>query len=156
MIEFNQPVPDFDIEATSDVKGRLHDFLQGPIVLYFYPRDNTPGCAQESQDFTAKYAEFTKLGATIFGLSRDSLTSHEKFKVKYDMPFELISDTSEEICQLFDVIKDKNMYGKKYKGIERSTFIIDSNGVLRAEWRKVKIPNHVSEVLTAVKKLSSL
>ena len=115
--------------------------------MYFYPRDNTPGCTQESIDFTANYNNFLKNGVIVFGISRDTLASHEKFKAKYDMPFDLIADPEENICNLFGVMKDKNMYGKKVRGIERSTFIINEDGVLIKEWRKVKVPGHVDAVL---------
>ena len=123
-------------------------------VIYFYPKDNTPGCTQEGEDFRDLYKEFKKLKTEIYGVSRDSLKSHEGFKEKYKYPFELISDTEEKLCNLFDVIKEKNMYGKKYMGIERSTFLINKEGKLSAEWRKVKVNGHAAEVLEEVKKIS--
>ncbi len=122
-------------------------------VLYFYPRDNTPGCTLEGQDFAKHYPKFKKLGVEVFGVSNDSLESHEKFLKKYSFPFPLVSDPEQELCEKFSVIKLKNMYGKKFKGIERSTFIIDPKGKVAKEWRKVKVPGHVEEVLTSVKEL---
>jgi peroxiredoxin Q/BCP len=124
------------------------------VVLYFYPKDNTPGCTTEGMDFAAQHARFKRAGAVIFGVSRDSLKSHEGFKSKMDFPFDLISDPDETLCQQFGVIKMKNMYGKKVRGIERSTFVIDSSGVLRREWRGVKVPNHVADVLAFVQTLA--
>ena len=124
-----------------------------PVVLYFYPKDNTPGCTMESQQFRDLHAKFAKLGATVVGVSRDSLKSHQGFKAKFELPFELLSDSDEKLCQQFDVIKMKNMYGKQVRGIERSTFLFDQNGHLVREWRKVKVPGHAEEVLEAVKTL---
>jgi peroxiredoxin Q/BCP len=124
------------------------------VVLYFYPKDNTPGCTTEGMDFAAQHARFKRAGAVIFGVSRDSLKSHEGFKSKMGFPFDLISDPDEVLCQQFGVIKMKNMYGKKVRGIERSTFVIDSSGVLRREWRGVKVPNHVADVLAFVQTLA--
>ncbi len=128
--------------ASKDLAGR-------PFVLYFYPKDNTPGCTTEGQDFRDRYAEFEKHGIAVFGVSRDTLASHEKFKEKLGLPFELISDPEETLCRAFDVIREKNMYGKKVLGVERSTFLVDGNGVLRQEWRKVKVAGHVENVLEA-------
>lgn len=145
-------VPAFKLEATNgpisnkDLKGKL-------TVLYFYPKDNTPGCTQEGHDFRDNHRKFARAGAQIFGISRDSLKTHENFKAKHEFPFELITDPDEILCAIFDVIKMKNMYGKQFRGIERSTFIIDAKGVLRQEWRKVKVKGHVEEVLDAVKAL---
>lgn len=143
-------IPRFSVESTA---GPLTDKdLDGhATVLYFYPRDNTPGCTLEGQEFRGLCGMFKESGTEILGVSRDSLTSHEKFRDKQNFPFHLISDTDETLCNLFDVIKDKNMYGKKVRGIERSTFLIDSKGVLRQEWRKVKPKGHAAEVLEAVK-----
>ena len=124
------------------------------MVLYFYPKDSTPGCTREGQDFRDNYAKFKRAGAEIVGVSRDSLKSHENFKAKQEFPFELMSDKDEELCQVFDVIKMKNMYGKQVRGIERSTFLIDKNGVLQHEWRKVKVDGHADEVLKAVKEIN--
>jgi peroxiredoxin Q/BCP len=122
--------------------------------LYFYPKDNTPGCTQEGEDFRDNIAKFKRQNCIILGVSRDTLKTHENFKTKHKFPFDLISDTEEELCKLFDVIKLKNLYGKKHLGIERSTFLINDKGVLKQEWRKVKVKGHVDEVLTAVKALN--
>jgi peroxiredoxin Q/BCP len=146
-------IPSFNAEATSGKKIEFKNLLGRPIVLYFYPKDSTPGCTLEGEDFRDNYQRFRQQQATIFGISRDNLNSHEKFKSKYNFPFELITDPDEKLCKLFDVIKEKNMYGKKYIGIERSTFLIDAQGVLRKEWRKVKVKGHVNDVLNAVKEL---
>ena len=152
-VELNKKVPAFKCVATPDQKIGLSDFKGKKLVLYFYPKDSTPGCTTEGQDFQAALTKFKRAGAVVFGVSRDSLSSHQKFKDKFQFKFELISDPDEELCNLFDVIKMKNMYGKKVRGIERSTFLIDEKGVLRMEWRKVKVKEHVSEVLSAVKEL---
>jgi len=146
-------IPSFNAEATSGKEIEFKNLLGRPIVLYFYPKDSTPGCTLEGEDFRDNYQRFRQQHATIFGISRDNLNSHEKFKSKYDFPFELITDPDEKLCKLFDVIKEKNMYGKKYIGIERSTFLIDAQGVLRKEWRKVRVKGHVNDVLNAVKEL---
>ena len=146
-------IPSFNAEATSGMEIEFKNLLGRPIVLYFYPKDSTPGCTLEGEDFRDNYQRFRQQQATIFGISRDNLNSHEKFKSKYNFPFELITDPDEKLCKLFDVIKEKNMYGKKYIGIERSTFLIDAQGVLRKEWRKVKVKGHVNDVLNAVKEL---
>lgn len=131
----------------------LQSFKGKPLVLYFYPRDNTPGCTQQSQDFRDHYAQFEALGAQIVGVSRDTLKSHIKFSEKYDFPFPLIADPEETLCRQFGVMKEKNMYGKKVMGIERSTFLFDAKGKLVESWRKVKVPGHVEEVLAAVERL---
>lgn len=146
-------IPAFSAEATSSNEIESKNLLGGPVVLYFYPKDSTPGCTREGEDFRDNYQRFRKKKAAIFGISRDNLNSHEKFKTKYKFPFELISDTDEKLCKLFDVIKEKSMYGKKYLGVERSTFLIDAQGVLRKEWRGVKVKGHVEDVLNAVKEL---
>ncbi len=151
--ELNKPAPDFDLPATSDQNISLSSLKGSKVVLFFYPRDATPGCTTESQNFRDTIEEFTQSNAIILGISQDSIKSHEKFKAKQEMPFELLSDESGEICQAFDVIKLKKMYGKEFEGIERSTFVMDENGVLRAQWRKVKVPGHVEEVLAVVKQL---
>ena len=122
-------------------------------VLYFYPKDDTPGCTLEGQDFRDKHAAFQRLRVRVLGVSRDSLTSHEKFRAKYALPFDLVADPEENLCRQFDVIKEKNMYGKKVLGIERSTFLVDADGVLRNEWRKVKVAGHADDVLAAAKAL---
>ncbi len=146
-------VPDADIAATGGKARRLHD-LKGKItVLYFYPKDNTPGCTLEGQDFRNRYDRLKKLKTVVYGISRDSLASHKKFKAKHRFPFELIADEDENLCQLFDVIREKSLYGRKYLGVDRSTFIIDKNGVLRREFRGVKVKGHVDEVIEEIKKL---
>lgn len=144
-------VPDFEFTATNNLTAHLNDYKGQSVILYFYPKDATPGCTTEGQDFRDAYPQFKALNAQIFGISRDSLKSHENFKAKQSFPFELISDSDEQLCQLFDVIKMKSMYGKQYLGIERSTFLIDKDGVLKHEWRKVKVKGHVEEVLSILK-----
>jgi peroxiredoxin Q/BCP len=146
-------VPAFKLPATGDKKLGLADFKGRKLVLYFYPKDDTPGCTTEGQGFRDHYKAFQKAGAEIVGVSRDSIASHEKFKAKYEFPFELISDADETLCTIFNVIREKNMYGRKVMGVERSTFLIDEKGVLRHEWRKVKVAGHVEAVLEAVKAL---
>jgi len=146
-------VPAFKAEATGGKTVASKDLIGTPFVLYFYPRDNTPGCTVESNDFSAQYAKFKRRKVAVYGISRDTLKSHEKFKEKFGFPFDLLADPDESICNLFEVMKDKNMYGKKVRGIERSTFLFDAKGILRREWRKVKIEGHVDEVLEASKAL---
>jgi thioredoxin-dependent peroxiredoxin len=146
-------VKDFAAPATGDTTFRLSDHKGHPVVLYFYPKDNTPGCTTEGADFRDRHAEFTKLGAVIAGVSRDSLKSHEGFKAKLEFPFALISDADEKLCTQFDVIRMKNMYGKQVRGIERSTFVIDGAGALAREWRGVKVAGHAQEVLEFVRTL---
>lgn len=153
-MHLNQPLPNFEFTATNGVHGHLNDYQGRIVVLYFYPKDATPGCTTEGQNFRDAYAQFKACNTEIFGVSRDSLKSHENFKSKQQFPFELISDPFEYLCKLFDVMKMKSMYGKEYLGIERSTFIIDTQGVLRHEWRKVSVKGHVEEVLQAVKSLA--
>jgi len=148
-----EPAPDFELPATGGKPFRLSSAKGRPLVLYFYPKDNTPGCTTEGQQFRDLHPEFQKLDCDVYGVSRDSLKSHESFKGKMRFPFELLSDAEEKACKLFDVIKMKNMYGKKVRGIERSTFAIDDKGVVRREWRGVKVPGHVQEVLDFVKTL---
>ncbi|MCG5495808.1 peroxiredoxin [Ectothiorhodospira variabilis] len=154
-VAVDQPVPDFELPATGhDQPVRLSDLLSDRhLVLYFYPRDDTPGCTTEGKDFTEQYARLEQAGARVLGISRDSLKSHDKFKCKYGFPFELLSDEDERVCELFGVMKLKNMYGKQVRGIERSTFLIDRQGVLRQEWRKVKVPGHVNAVIEALESL---
>lgn len=152
-IELDQPVPAFTAQATSGVTVNSEQLIGQHYVLYFYPKDNTPGCTTEGQDFRASHEDFAAANTRVFGVSRDSLRTHENFRSKQGFPFELISDADESLCQLFDVIKLKQMYGKEYEGIERSTFLIDAQGVLRAEWRKVKVKDHVSEVLATARTL---
>jgi len=154
MMTLNQHIENICFQATQDNLLSFSDMRGKNVVLYFYPKDSTPGCTIEGRDFRDHYSEFDKLNTVIFGVSRDSLASHERFKAKQDFPFELIADESEKLCEYFDVIKQKSMFGKKYRGIERSTFLIDTEGVLRAEWRKVKIKGHVTNVLEKVRKLS--
>ncbi len=149
----DQAVPDFELPATGGKQFRLSAAKDKPVVLYFYPKDSTPGCTTEAQQFRDLYAEFRALGCEIFGISRDSLKSHENFKAKQGLPFELLSDSGETACALFGVIKMKNMYGKQVRGIERSTFAIDGQGMLRREWRGVKIAGHAQEVLDFIKTL---
>ena len=147
----NRVVADFKAAATGDKTIRLKDLRGKKVVLYFYPKDSTPGCTTEGQDFRDLNAKFKRANAVILGASRDSLASHEKFKAKHKFPFELLSDPDERLCRQFDVIKEKTLYGRKFMGIERSTFLIDEAGKLRAEWRKVKVKGHAQEVLDAVK-----
>lgn len=146
-------VPDFTASATGDKSIKLSDYKGKNLVLYFYPKDQTPGCIKEGQGFRDHYSQFVSLDTEILGVSRDSLKSHENFKTKQEFPFDLLSDPDEALCQSFDVIKMKNMFGKKAMGIERSTFLIDRHGVLVQEWRKVKLKEHIEEVLQAVREL---
>ena len=143
----------FTVETTSSAKLSSKDLAGRSYVLYFYPKDDTPGCTVEGNDFRDRHAEFAKLNVRVLGVSRDTLASHAKFKGKYALPFELVSDVDEKLCKQFDVIKEKNMYGKKVLGIQRSTFLVDADGVLRKEWRKVKVDGHVAEVLAAAAEL---
>jgi len=143
----------FTVATTATPKLTSKDLAGRPYVLYFYPKDDTPGCTLEGQDFRNHYADFGKLNVRVLGVSRDTLKSHEKFQKKYDLPFELVADSDEKLCKQFGVIKEKNMYGKKVLGIERSTFLIDADGVLRKEWRKVKVDGHVAAVLAAAAEL---
>lgn len=152
-IAIGKKVPAFSLPATGDKTISLADCKGKNLVLYFYPKDSTPGCTTEGQDFRDKIHTFRRRNTTILGVSRDSLKSHENFKTKHKFPFDLLSDSDEKLCRLFDVIKEKNMYGRKVMGIERSTFLIDDQGKLRREWRKVKVPGHVEEVLEAIKEL---
>jgi thioredoxin-dependent peroxiredoxin len=144
---------DFTLPVTGGSSWRLKEAAGEKLVIYFYPKDMTSGCTLESQDFRDRYAKFRKAGVQIVGVSRDSVASHEKFKAKEKLPFELLSDADEKLCKAFDVIKEKTLYGRKYLGIERSTFLLDAAGVLRREWRKVKVPGHAEEVLEAAKSL---
>ena len=149
-----QPFPDFQLPGTSGVSFKFSDQRGRPVVIYFYPKDNTPGCTTEGQEFRDLYPQFRKLECGVFGVSRDSLKSHETFKAKMGFPFELLCDADETACRLFGVIKMKNMYGRKVRGIERSTFVIDRSGELVREWRGVKVPGHAREVLEFVKSLN--
>jgi peroxiredoxin Q/BCP len=152
-VKIGKKVPDFNLPATGEKSVKLSDLKGKKVVLYFYPKDSTPGCTLEGQNFRDNIKKFRGQDTVILGISRDSVSSHEKFKKNECFPFDLLSDTDEKLCKLFDVIKEKNMYGKKVMGIERSTFLLDEEGVLRQEWRKVKIEGHVDEVLNAVKNL---
>ena len=152
-VSIGKKVPAFSLPATGDQTIKLSALKGKNIVLYFYPKDSTPGCTLEGQDFRDNIRKFSSRNCIILGVSRDKLSSHENFKEKQCFPFDLLSDEDETLCTLFDVIKEKNMYGKKVMGIERSTFLIDEKGVLRNEWRKVKVKGHVDEVLDALKTL---
>ena len=149
-LEINHVVPNFRLPGTSETNFSLNNFLGKLVILYFYPRDSTPGCTNEGIDFTNLYQDFKNKNVEIFGISRDTIKSHEKFKEKYNFPFELLSDSEEIACELFDVIKMKNMYGKQVQGIERSTFLIDTQGKLVSEWRGLKVPGHAEEVLNSI------
>ncbi len=155
-VKIGQKIPDFTLPATGDQQISLSDFRGRNVVLYFYPKDSTPGCTREGLAFTELHNKFKRRKTVILGVSRDSLRAHENFKAKQGFSFDLLSDKEEEVCKLFDVIKLKNMYGKQVRGIERSTFLIDGNGKLRREWRKVKVDGHAEEVLEAVKELRKL
>ncbi len=152
-VEIGKPVPDLEREMTGGKTFRLSDYRGQKVVIYFYPKDNTPGCTTEGQDFRDHYAAFKSAGTDIFGVSRDSIKSHENFKAKHQFPFELVSDPDEQLCKLFDVIREKKNYGRVYMGVVRSTFIIDSDGILREEFRNVRVKGHVEKVLEAVKSL---
>jgi peroxiredoxin Q/BCP len=145
-------IGDFELPSTGGTF-RLSEQRGHPVVVYFYPKDNTPGCTLEGQQFRDLYAEFSKSKCVIVGISRDSLKSHASFKAKMSFPFELLSDEDEKVCRQFGVIKMKNMYGKQVRGIERSTFVFDTKGALAREWRGIKVPGHVQEVLEFVKTL---
>jgi len=151
-MDVGKKAPLFTLDGTAGAWS-LADAVGNHVVIYFYPRDNTPGCTQEGESFTGRYAQFKKAKTLIFGISGDSVASHEKFKKKMGFPFDLLSDPDNRVCKLYDVIQEKSMYGKKYMGIERSTFLIDAKGVLRQEWRKVKVDGHAEAVLAAVKAL---
>jgi peroxiredoxin Q/BCP len=151
-IAIGKKAPAFTLTGTGG-EWSLQDAAGGNVVVYFYPRDSTPGCTQEGESFTANYAAFKKAKTLIVGISADTIASHDKFKKKMGFPFDLLSDPDQRVCKLYDVIQEKSMYGKKYLGIERSTFLIDAKGVLREEWRKVKVGGHVAAVLAAVKAL---
>ena len=152
----NKPLPEFEAVATSGVKFTPQAFLGKVVVLYFYPKDHTPGCTTEAMQFRDRHKDFVKAGAVVFGVSRDNMASHEKFRQNLELPFDLIADTEEKLCHMFGVVKNKIMYGKKVKGIERSTFVVDADGVLRHEWRGIKVAGHVDEVLKAVKSLKKV
>ncbi|WP_172145504.1 peroxiredoxin [Pseudomonas tumuqii] len=152
-VALDTPVADFQAQATSGQQVQLSALRGQQVVIYFYPKDSTPGCTTEGQGFRDYYPAFQAANTLVFGVSRDSLKSHENFKCKQAFPFELISDKDEALCQLFDVIKLKKLYGKEYLGVDRSTFLLDTHGVLRQEWRGVKVPGHVETVLAAAQAL---
>jgi peroxiredoxin Q/BCP len=153
-VAIGKKVPAFKLDATGDQVIKLSDLKGKNVVLYFYPKDSTPGCTREGNDFQDNKARFSRANTIILGVSRDSVASHEKFREKQGFKFDLLSDADEGLCKMFGVIKMKNMYGKKVRGIERSTFLIDDKGVLREEWRGVKVDGHAEEVLDAVKQLN--
>ena len=154
-MEINKKVLSFKLPGTSGLQFNLSDYKGRYLVIYFYPKDATPGCTTQGVDFRDSYKKFQALGAEIFGISRDTLKSHENFKAKFTFPFELLSDEQEKACELFNVIKMKNMYGKQVRGIERSTFVIDPDGKLIQAWRGVKVEGHVKEVLQFIKQYNS-
>jgi peroxiredoxin Q/BCP len=152
-VAVGSPIPDIEVLTTGHARRRLSDYRGKALVLYFYPKASTPGCTQEGLDFAAEIAKLRRRGAVVLGASRDSLKAQENFKAKQGFPFDLVADTDEALCQAFDVIKLKQMYGKQVRGIERSTFLVDADGVLRREWRGVKVAGHVAEVLEALSAL---
>lgn len=153
-VALNQTVPDFTAQMTSGRSFALSDYRDRTLVLYFYPKDGTPGCTTEGLNFRDLYPDFKTANAEIVGVSRDSLRSHESFRAKLDLPFDLISDPDETLCLMFDVMKSKSMYGKQVRGVERSTFVIDGSGRLVKEWRGLKVPGHVDEILSLVQNLA--
>jgi len=150
-VAVGKKVTNFKLPATGDQDISLKELAGKNVIIYFYPKDNTPGCTQEGQDFRDHYAKFKRAKTVVLGVSRDSVKVHTNFKTKHEFPFELLSDAEEKLCNQFDVIKLKKNYGKEYMGIERSTFLIDSKGILREEWRGVRVKGHVEEMLTATK-----
>ncbi len=152
-VQLNKKVPDFSCASTSEQTFKLSEHKGSNVLIYFYPKDSTSGCTREGQDIRDHYAKFKRNKTVVVGVSRDSIKSHEKFKANESFPFELLADTDETLCALFDVIKEKNMYGRKVMGVERSTFLIDATGKLRREWRKVKVDGHIDEVLDAIRDL---
>jgi peroxiredoxin Q/BCP len=156
MVNVGKRVKNFTLPATGDQNLSLSDFSGRNLIIYFYPRDNTPGCTREGLDFASLYTQFTDLDAAILGVSRDSVKTHENFKKKQEFPFHLLSDSDETLCRQFDVIHEKNMYGRKVLGIVRSTFLIDTLGILRNEWRKVRVAGHAGQVLEALQTLTRL
>ena len=153
--EIGKKAPNFNLPATGDKKLSLKDFKGKHLVIYFYPKDATPGCTTEGQNFRDAFNKFKNANCSILGVSKDSIKSHEKFKEKQAFPFDFLSDEDEEMCKAYDVIKLKKLYGREYMGIERSTFLIDANGKLKKEWRKIKVKGHVDEVLAEVKALNA-
>ncbi len=152
-VAIGRTAPGFSLPGTAGGHWKLSDARGKHLVVYFYPRDNTPGCTTETAAFRDLYAQFKKAGAEVVGISADSPASHEKFKTRLQLPFELLSDTEHTVCQLYEVYKEKSLYGRKFMGIERSTFLIDSSGKLQHEWRKVKVPGHAAAVLAEARKL---
>jgi thioredoxin-dependent peroxiredoxin len=152
-LDTGQPAPDFDLPADGGGRVRLSDFKGSPLVLYFYPKDDTPGCTKEAQGFAEAYPEFRAVGIALLGVSKDSAASHDKFKAKYRLPFPLASDEAGSVVEAYGSWVEKSMYGRKYMGIDRSTFLIDHGGVVRRIWRKVSVPGHVAEVLDAARTL---
>ena len=152
-VSLGKAIPDFKGRITNELIIKFSDYKGQNIVIYFYPKDNTPGCTKEGEDFRDYFEDFKNNNTIIIGVSRDSVASHDKFTCKYNFPFKLISDEDEKVCKLFDVIKEKNMYGRKYMGIERSTFLINHEGILVNEWRKVRVKGHVEKVLEALNEL---
>ena len=152
-VTLDRKVPEFALPATGGENWNLSDAAGRNLVVYFYPKDNTTGCTAEGIEFRDLYAKFRKAGTDIVGVSPDALTSHEKFKAKYEFPFELLADVDRKVCLLFDVIREKSMYGRKFMGVERSTFLLDEKGVLRREWRKVKVAGHAAAVLDVARNL---
>jgi len=152
-VRIGASVRDFSLPSTAGADFRLADFKGAPVVLYFYPKDATSGCTTEAQAFRDLHARFRRAGTVLFGISRDSLASHAKFRTAQALPFQLLSDADEKVCRQFDVIREKSLYGRKYMGIERSTFLIDGSGKLRREWRKVKVADHAQEVLDSLRAL---
>ena len=154
MVSVGKRVKDFSLPATGDQKISLGDFSGRKLIIFFYPKDNTPGCTREGQEFRDFYTEFCAAGADILGVSRDSVKTHENYRNKHNFPFHLLSDGEEILCKQFDVIHEKKLYGRTYMGIERSTFLIDEKGILRQQWRKVRVPGHVETVLDTLKTLA--
>ena len=152
-VSLNKKVPAFSRPATGGKSWKLSDAAGKKLVLYFYPKDNTTGCTKEGEAFRDLYPAFKKAGTVIVGVSPDTVASHEKFKEKFGFPFDLLADEDKSLCELFEVYKEKSMYGRKYMGVERSTFLVDAAGVLRREWRKVKVPGHAEDVLAAAQEL---
>lgn len=149
--QVNELAPNFKLMGSDNKEHSLNEYRGKKVILYFYPKDNTPGCTAEACDFRDNYTSFKDLNTIILGVSKDSLVAHDKFITKFGIPFILLSDKDEEVCKLYNVIKEKNMYGRKYKGIERSTFIIDEEGILIKEFRKVKVKGHIDKILTELK-----
>ena len=152
-VQVGKKVPDFKALLDNEETFKLSENKGKNLVFYFYPKDNTPGCTKEGEDFRDNYSVIKKLNTEVIGVSKDSVTSHQKFVQKFNFPFNLISDENEKVCNLFNVIKEKNMYGRKYMGIERSTFLIDTNGKLIKEWRKVRVKGHVDDVIESIKEI---